>query len=141
MYPAAPSPYQYGYPESKTAPEGNDFRSDGENLDSVEEKVEENIEEKAEENENRQEPGEMSPQFFPGGPGFPGPGLPGGPGPGFPGGPGFAGPFMPNANQILRYIEVFEPEIIRTMRSFGMPLTTARQLTRRIIRTTLRFCR
>lgn len=72
------------------------------------------------------------------GQGFPGPGHPG-PGPG--GAPGFPGHYPQNPSQILRLIEYNDPEILRTMTLYGIPLPTARNIIRRIIVTTLRFCR
>ena len=52
----------------------------------------------------------------------------------------FPGQFV-NPDEILRFIEFNNPRIIAQMTSSGIPLPTARQIIRRIIRVSLRFCR
>ena len=62
-----------------------------------------------------------------------------------PAAPPIPGQFGPgqftNPEGILRYIELYQPDIIRSMVIRGIPAAEARRLVRRVIAITLRFCR
>jgi hypothetical protein len=140
-YPPAPYVYDNDLDESH---EDNLYRNDEE--DAVPVMAGQNTPE-PQEDDSRQFP-PIPGQVGPGAPGGFGPGpsgqfYPGYPGyPGFPGFPGFPGQFPTlRPAEIARLIEASDPEILRLMLSYRIPLAEARRLITRIVRETLRYCR
>ena len=104
----------------------NMYRSDEET--AAEEKTTEEVQNNG---EARQYPGALN---MPGGAGIPQTG--GGQKPGMP-----PGQFTGNPAEIMRLIELNQPDVMRAMMAGGIPYQNARRIVMRIIGITLRYCR
>lgn len=132
--PQYPMPYMmnYGYPFAPGVEELEEEEHEHKHHRNEEDGEERLEEETIEDADDYRMAGPAVPPFAPG---HPGPAVP----PHVPVHPG-PGQFT-TPEGILRYVELYQPDIIRTMVSRGIPIAEARRIVRRIIAITLRFCR